>query len=84
MPKITVFTTNTCAYCSMVKAWLQRKGYDYKEVNLEEHPERQQEVFQMSGSFTVPITLIEHDQKKAVVIGFNLSNLAPAINRLMS
>ncbi len=80
MKKITVFTTNTCAYCSMVKKWLDSKGVAYSVVNLDEQPEMQKQVFEKSGALTVPVTLIEkEDNTEEVVIGFNLSRLASVI-----
>lgn len=81
MPKnITIFTTSTCAYCPMVKKWLTSKNLSYDEVNLEQHPERQQEVLQMSGALTVPVTIVtKQDDTKEVVVGFNLAKLAPAV-----
>ena len=81
MPKnITIFTTSTCAYCPMVKKFLAAKGLSYDEVNLEEHPERQAEVLQLSGALTVPVTVItKQDDTRSVVIGYNLAKLAPAI-----
>jgi len=82
MPKnITIFTTNTCAYCSMVKRWLGAKGFTYDEVNLDEHPERQQEAMQVSGQMAVPVTVItKQDDSQEVVVGFNLAQLAPAVS----
>ena len=77
---ITVFTTNTCAYCPMVKRYLDSKGLKYEVVNLEEHPYRQDEVFKKSGSMTVPVTIVtKMDDSEEVVIGYNLSKLAPAV-----
>ncbi len=77
---ITIFTTNTCAYCGMVKKFLDMKGMNYDVVNLDEHPDRQQEVLQISGALTVPVTVVtKQDDSKQVVIGYNLSQLAPAI-----
>ena len=77
---ITIFTTNTCAYCVMVKKWLSAKGMTYQEVNLDEHPERQKEAFEVSGSLTVPVTVItKQDDSKEVVVGYNLAKLAPAV-----
>lgn len=77
---ITVFTTNTCSYCPMVKQYLKSKGLNYDEVNLEEHPERQQEALAMSGALTVPITVItKADDSREVVVGYNLQKLAPAV-----
>ncbi len=82
MPKnITIFTTNTCAYCGMVKRWLGAKGYSYEEVNLDEHPERQQEALQVSGQLAVPVTVVtKQDDSQQVVVGFNLAQLAPAVS----
>lgn len=77
---ITVFTTNTCAYCKMVKQFLTSKGKDYKVVNLDENPERRQELFAKTGAMTVPITLIERDNgMEDVVIGFNRARLAEVL-----
>lgn len=77
---ITIFTTSTCSYCPMVKRWLQAKGHNYEEVNLDTNPERQQEAFALSGALTVPITVVtKHDDSKEVIVGFNLAKLAPAV-----
>lgn len=78
--KITVFTTNTCTYCAMVKKWLDGKGVSYNTVNLDEKPEMQKEIYAKSGALTVPVTLIEkEDGQEDVVIGFNLPRLASAV-----
>ena len=81
MPKnITIYTTNTCSYCPMVKQYLAQKGLAYDEVNLEEHPEQQAKVFEMSGALTVPVTIVtKQDDSQDVVVGYNLARLAPAI-----
>lgn len=78
---ITIFTTNTCAYCSMVERFLDMKGQKYQVVNLDDHPERNQEAVDVSGgALTVPITVVtKQDDTKSVVVGYNLSQLAPAI-----
>lgn len=78
---ITIFTTNTCSYCVMVKRWLQAKGHDYEEINLDLNPDRRQEAYALSGALTVPITVVtKHDDSREVVVGYNLAKLAPAIN----
>ena len=77
---ITIFTTNTCAYCVMVKKYLGAKGHAYDVVNLDEHPERQAEALQLSGALTVPVTVVtKHDDSREVVVGYNLAKLAPAV-----
>lgn len=76
---ITIFTRNTCAYCHTVKKYLQTKGVAYNEVNLDEHPERQDEVVAMSGAFTVPVTVVtKEDDMREVVVGPNFARLAAA------
>ncbi len=77
---ITIYTTNTCAYCGMVKKWLGAKGVGYEEVNLDEFPDRQKEAYEMSGQLSVPITVVtKDDNAKEVVVGYNLAKLAPAV-----
>lgn len=77
---ITIYTTNTCAYCVMVKRFLQAKGMSYNEVNLDENPHRQAEALEISGALSVPVTVVtKHDDSKEVVVGYNLAQLAPAV-----
>lgn len=82
MPKnITIFTTNTCGYCIMVKRWLQARGYNYEEINLDQNPDRQAEALQISGQLAVPVTVVtKQDDSREVVVGYNLSKLAPALS----
>jgi glutaredoxin len=64
----------------MVKKWLSLKGFSYNEVNIEEHPERAKEALEISGQLNVPVTVItKNDDTKAVVVGYNLAKLAPAV-----
>ena len=72
---ITVFTTNTCAYCKMVKQFLTLKGKEFKVVNLDDNPEVRQSLIEKTGAMTVPITQVDDD----FIIGWNRSRLAEAI-----
>lgn len=77
---ITIFTTNTCAYCVMVKKYLGAKGHAYEEVNLDENPHRQAEALLLSGALTVPVTVVtKEDETQEVIVGYNLARLAPAV-----
>ena len=78
--KITIYTTNTCAYCAHVKKWLDSKGLTYDVINLDEQPELRQSVIDMSGAMTVPITVVEtEDGDKNITVGWNPAKLASAI-----
>lgn len=80
MVDVKIYTTNTCAYCGMVKKYLDSKGHKYEVVNLDDYPERQDEAFKLSGTLTVPITLVtKSDDTQHVIIGYNLSQLAKAL-----
>jgi glutaredoxin len=78
---ITIFTTNTCAYCGMVKKYLSNKGFGYDEVNLDQNPEMQAEAQRLSGALTVPVTVVTHqDDSQDGIVGFNLGRLVPAVS----
>ena len=81
MPKkVTIFTTNTCGYCQMVKRYLTSKSVGYEEVNLDEYPARQAEALALSGAMTVPVTVVtKDDDSQEVIVGYNLAKLAPAV-----
>ena len=79
--KITIYTTNTCAYCHMVEKYLKYKKLKYTLVNMDEHPERRQEAVNVSnGALTVPITVFEQDGHKHAVVGYHIQALARAVN----
>lgn len=81
MKKITIYTTNTCAYCDMVKKWLTSKQQTYEVVNLDDQPEIRQAVIEMSGAMTVPITVVEDEEtgEKNITVGWNPAKIAAAI-----
>jgi glutaredoxin len=77
---ITIYTTNNCAYCVMVKKYLGMKGMNYEEVNVEEHPDRRAEAIELSGAMTVPVTVVtKTDDSRHVTVGYNPSSLASAL-----
>ena len=81
---ITIYTTNTCAYCEMVKKFLNTKGVKYSVVNMdEEPPEVRQRVIEMSGAMTVPIVVVEDtsdaNAPKNITVGWNPAKLAAAV-----
>lgn len=74
---ITVYTTTTCAYCPMVKKYLDMKHIKYDVVNLDNDPEKRQEVINKSGAMTVPVT-VKGDWEEFVV-GWQAGKLAELI-----
>jgi glutaredoxin len=70
-----IYTTNACAYCKMVKTYLTHKGVQYTEVNIDNEPDKRKEAWNISGAYTVPITIINDK----IVIGWKPGELAKAI-----
>lgn len=79
--KVTIYTSNTCGQCKMVKKILTMKNTQYDEVNIDESPDRHQEVLQLSGQQRVPVTVIKDENTGAqnVITGYNPGQLMPAL-----
>jgi glutaredoxin 3 len=79
--KVIIYTSNTCGQCKMVKKILTMKGHSYDEVNIDESPNRHQEILQLSGQQRVPVTVVQDDitGSQSVITGYNPSQLMPAL-----
>jgi glutaredoxin 3 len=78
MSRITVYTTEPCAYCARVKGLLRSRGWEFAEVNLAKDPEGRGELTAKTGMMTFPQVLVD-DQ---LVGGFNETRAAAASGRL--
>jgi glutaredoxin 3 len=58
MSKITVYTTDPCAYCRQAKALLAKRGLDYQEINLAKDGAGRAELAARTGMMTFPQVLI--------------------------
>ncbi len=78
---ISIYTTNTCVYCKHVKKFLEDKGLSYDLINLDEVPERTNELLQLTGQLAVPVTVVTDDETgaKDVTIGWNPAKLTAAV-----
>ncbi|MFS1511276.1 glutaredoxin family protein [Chengkuizengella sp. SCS-71B] len=52
--QITVYTTNTCPYCLMLKNFLNEQGLPFKEINLENDAIEAQKLINTTGQLGVP------------------------------
>jgi glutaredoxin 3 len=59
MSRITIYTTDTCSFCSRVKGLLQTHGVLYEEVNLTRDPDGRAELSQRTGMMSFPQILID-------------------------
>jgi len=78
---ITVFTSDRCSYCHMVKTYLKSKNMGFEEINLDQQPAKRAEVHRLSGALTVPVTIVtKTDDSQEIIVGYNLSKLVPAVS----
>jgi glutaredoxin-like protein NrdH len=60
MPTVTVFTTNQCPRCTVTKAHLRKRGVQFDEVNLSDHPSLAEKVKEL-GFMSAPLVLVGDD-----------------------
>lgn len=53
-PKIVVYLTDWCPFCTQAVGLLERKGARFESINLDERPEARSEMMARSGRRTVP------------------------------
>lgn len=58
MNQITVYTTNTCPYCTMLKNFLNNQSLPFKEVNVQLDQAAANRLVQTTGQLGVPQTEI--------------------------
>jgi glutaredoxin 3 len=58
MRQVTLYTTESCPYCTSAKALLSRRGILYEEINLARDPDGRAELQQRTGMYTFPQIMI--------------------------
>ena len=79
MNKITVYTTEPCAFCRQAKALLAKRGLPYDEINLEMDAEGRAELAARTGMMTFPQVIIGEE----LVGGFTELAAADRSGRLL-
>lgn len=68
---VTVFTTQTCPYCTMAKNYLRSKEIPFKEVNVSADEKAAMQMIAKSGQMGVPQLWINNE----VVVGFDMERI---------
>jgi len=76
MKQVIVYSTPTCPYCDMAKAFLKQNNIPYKEINVAEDRKAASEMIEKSGQMGVPV--IEIDGK--IIIGFDRNAIKKELN----
>ncbi len=79
-PKITIYTTHTCPFCKMEKAFLTEKGAAYTEIFVDDDEGKKGEMINISGQMGTPVTRLAYDDgEQRQLVGFNQAALAKLV-----
>ncbi|MBN1233708.1 MAG: glutaredoxin family protein [Candidatus Coatesbacteria bacterium] len=73
--KVTVYSTPTCGYCTMVKRFLKDRGVAFTEIDVSRDHNAAQRMIQKSGQIGVPVVEIG----SRIIVGFNQNEILKAL-----
>jgi len=76
MKKVKIYSQPTCTDCNNVKAYLDKKGIPYEDINVSKNKKALEEMAHRYGIRITPVVIIGD----RVMVGFN----AAKIDRLLS
>ena len=72
MSKVTVYTSPTCAYCHMLRQYLQDNEVEFEEIDVMQNQEAARQMVEETGQMGVPVTNIDG----TYIIGFAKDSIA--------
>lgn len=76
MQKITIYTTPTCVYCKMTKAFFKENNIKYEEKDVSTDAKAQEEMITKSNQLGVPVIDIDGQ----ITVGFNKERLSKLLH----
>ena len=71
----TVYTTNTCPYCTMMKTYLTEQNIAFTEVNVQNDKAAGQKLVETTGQMGVPQTQINGKW----ILGFDTDGIQESV-----
>jgi alkyl hydroperoxide reductase subunit F len=71
MNKVTVYSTKSCPYCSMAKAFLDKHGVPYESIDVGADRTAAQKMIELSGQRGVPVITVDGE----IIVGFDARRL---------
>jgi glutaredoxin 3 len=59
MSKVTVYSTEPCAFCARVKGLLKARGVEFSEINLSKDPEGRAALARETGMMSFPQVIVD-------------------------
>lgn len=72
MAQVTIYTTPTCSYCKMAKAFFKENNVQYEEKNVVEDEKAREEMVEKSGQLAVPVIDVDGN----IIVGFDKARLS--------
>lgn len=76
MSKVKIYTTPTCAYCNMTKAFFKENNVQYEEKNVASDATARDEMIAKSNQMGVPVIDIDGQ----ILVGFDKEGLSRLLN----
>lgn len=75
-PKVIMFTTPTCTYCTSAKRYLREKQIRFKEIDVSKDHKAAQDMQRRAGTTGVPVILINNRP----IVGFDKQKINTMLN----
>jgi len=72
MPKVTIYSTPTCGFCQLAKAYFKENNVEFEEKNVATDLVAREEMIKMTQQSGVPVIRIDEE----TVVGFDQPKLA--------
>ncbi len=76
MPKVRVFSTQMCPYCTTLKEFLKEHNIEFEDIDPSEDKAALDEMVKKSGQMGVPVVDIDGQ----IIIGFDKEKICELLN----
>lgn len=76
MAKTTVYSTDTCPWCTVAKDFLKQNNIEFEVKNVAEDEAARAELMQKSGQLGVPVLDIDG----TIIVGFDKEAISQALD----
>lgn len=78
---IKVYSTHTCPYCKMEKAYLEENNIKHEIIFVDTNREEAIKIARITGQTGVPVTEVEYENAKTeYIVGFNRQKLSSILS----
>jgi len=75
---IKVFSSDSCGYCTKLKAYLDSRRVEYDVIDVGESRENYDKLIEISGQTGIPVSVFDSGE---VVIGFDKERIDSILDR---